>query len=146
MSWHCCITCLPTVLCVGHGYLWYTQSGSIRRNMQLKIHHHWNKNVVILIKFSALTPLEVVILTTYDEANYENVVKMTITCHWYITSQELCTKFTVCISWFCHVLVIIDIIHILQGYFTGTGAIIYDCPRASEITLKHMGKYLTAID
>ena len=29
--------------------------------------------------------------------------------------------------------------HILQGYFTGIGA--DDCPSASEVTLKEMGKY-----
>ena len=28
--------------------------------------------------------------------------------------------------------------HILKGYFTGTGAI-YDCPSASEVTLKDKG-------
>ena len=32
----------------------------------------------------------------------------------------------------------IDIAHILQGYFTGTGAIL-----ASEVTLTEMGKYIT---
>ena len=33
--------------------------------------------------------------------------------------------------------------HILQGNFTGTGAIIwlpYDCPSASEVTLEDMGE------
>ena len=32
--------------------------------------------------------------------------------------------------------------HIPQGYFTGTGAVIehsYDCPSASEVTLKDRG-------
>ena len=29
--------------------------------------------------------------------------------------------------------------HILQGYFTGTGAI-YDCPSAKGATLKNVGK------
>ena len=33
---------------------------------------------------------------------------------------------------------VVDIIHILQGYFTSTGAIIW-LPSASEATLKNMG-------
>ena len=32
------------------------------------------------------------------------------------------------------------ITHILQGSFTDTGAIVYDCPSVSEGTLKDMGK------
>ena len=36
-----------------------------------------------------------------------------------------------------------DFTHILQGYFTGTGA--NDCPSASEATLKNMGKQVRSI-
>ena len=33
--------------------------------------------------------------------------------------------------------------YILQGYFTGTGAITrYDCPSASEVTLKNINKLI----
>ena len=37
---------------------------------------HWNKNVVILTKFSSLTALEVVILTTSSAASDDNFIKM----------------------------------------------------------------------
>ena len=40
---------------------------------------------------------------------------------------------------FCFVLVLVGCTHILQGYFTSTGAII-DCPSAGAVTLKDMGK------
>ena len=65
------------------------------------------------------------------------------------TSKELCTWFVLCCGWGA-----VRFIHILQGYFNGTGATIwlpqchwshpegygYDCPNASDITLKDMGK------
>ena len=38
---------------------------------------HWNKNVVILTKFSSLAALEIVILTTSSAASDENFIKMT---------------------------------------------------------------------
>ena len=38
--------------------------------------HHWNKNVVILTKFSSLAALEVVILTTSSAASDEHFIKM----------------------------------------------------------------------
>ena len=37
---------------------------------------HWNKNVVILTKFSSLAALEVVILTTSSAASDEHFIKM----------------------------------------------------------------------
>ena len=37
-----------------------------------KCAHHWNENVVILMKFSSLAALEVVILTTFSAASDEN--------------------------------------------------------------------------
>ena len=40
---------------------------------------------------------------------------------------------------FCFRLVLFCCTHILQGYFTSTGAII-DCPSAGTVTLKDMGK------
>ena len=48
---------------------------------QLRRHHwphyfHWNKNVVILTKFSSLAALEVVILTTSSAASDEHFIKM----------------------------------------------------------------------
>ena len=39
-------------------------------------------------------------------------------------------------------LMLVDFIHILQDYFTGTGASIW-LPSASEVTLKDMGKLIT---
>ena len=38
---------------------------------------HWNRNFVILMKFSSLAALKVVILTTFSAASDENFVKMT---------------------------------------------------------------------
>ena len=38
--------------------------------------YHWNKNVVILTKFSSLAALEVVILTTSSAASDEHFIKM----------------------------------------------------------------------
>ena len=35
---------------------------------------HWNKNVVIMTKFSSLVALKVVILTSFDAANHRNFV------------------------------------------------------------------------
>ena len=40
------------------------------------MHLHWNKNVVILTKFSSLAALEVVILTTSSAASDEHFIKM----------------------------------------------------------------------
>ena len=37
---------------------------------------HWNKQVAILTKFSSLTVLEVVILTTSSAVSDENFIKM----------------------------------------------------------------------
>ena len=54
--------------------------------------------------------------------------------------QELCVLWAIDSTLFC--LVLIDFTHILQGGFTGIGAIIYDCPSASEATLKNMGRCL----
>ena len=42
-----------------------------------KLPHHWNGNVVILMKFSSLAALEVVILTTSGAASDDNFVNMT---------------------------------------------------------------------
>ena len=41
------------------------------------LQYHWNKNVVILTKFSSLATLEVVKMTTSSVASDENFVKMT---------------------------------------------------------------------
>ena len=41
-------------------------------------HLHWNRNVIILTKFSSMAALDVVILTTSSAANDENFIKMTI--------------------------------------------------------------------
>ena len=50
-----------------------------------------------------------------------------------------------CFVGFCHGLVPVDFVHILQGYFFGTGETnIY--PSASEATLKNIGKYATWIN
>ena len=38
--------------------------------------HHWNGNVIILMKFSSLAALKVVILTTFGAASDENFIKM----------------------------------------------------------------------
>ena len=47
---------------------------------------HWNKNVVILTKFSSLAALEVVILTTSSAASDEHFIKMkTFPFQWYST-------------------------------------------------------------
>ena len=53
----------------------------------------------------------------------------------YSTSQEVCTL------WFVVFCFVVDYTFIFKGYFTGTGAII-DCPSASEVTLKDMGKWI----
>ena len=37
---------------------------------------HWNRNAVILMKFSLLAALEIVILTTSDAASDEDFIKM----------------------------------------------------------------------
>ena len=49
---------------------------------------HWNKNVVILTKFSSLATLEVVILTTSSAASDEHFIKMkTFPFQWYSYSD-----------------------------------------------------------
>ena len=44
--------------------------------IQFSVAIHWNKNVVILTKFSSLAALEVVILTTSSAASDEHFIKM----------------------------------------------------------------------
>ena len=44
--------------------------------LALKVSTHWNKNVVILTKFSSLAALEVVTLTTSSAASDDNFIKM----------------------------------------------------------------------
>ena len=44
--------------------------------MSNQVSKHWNKNVVILTKFSSLAALEVVILTTSSAASDEHFIKM----------------------------------------------------------------------
>ena len=52
--------------------------------------HHWNKNVVILTKFSSLAALEVVILTTSSAASDEHFIKMkTFPFQWYSGAWNL---------------------------------------------------------
>ena len=73
---------------------------------------HWNENVIILTKFSSLTALEVVILTTSSAISDENVIKMTTSPFqwfrhgWVITSHGstwIWSKSTVIIPPFpCH--------------------------------------------
>ena len=63
---------------------------------------HWNKNVVILTKFSSLAALEVVILTTSSAASDEHFIKMkTFPFQWswlessrHSTSRYVCGVFS----------------------------------------------------
>ena len=63
----------------------------------------------------------------------------------YSTSLRIFYMVSPFVVFHCGVLLILsDFAHILQGYFTGTGAILWqDCPSASEATLKDMGKWIT---
>ena len=71
---------------------------------QTTSNHHWNKNVVILTKFSSLAALEVVILTTSSAASDEHFIKMKtfpfqwlcpFRCGYCVTTEKFCST---CIS------------------------------------------------
>ena len=64
---------------------------------------HWNRNIVILKKFSSLAALEVVILTTTNAGGDENFIKMVTfpfqCCEYYIIGMELLVKIVDSVKW-----------------------------------------------
>ena len=83
--------------------------------------------------------LEVVIMTICGTVSDDKVVTLkTYAFHWTVfhmhsASPELCPWFP-----FCHDLLLVNFIHILQGYFIGIRAFIW-LPHACAATLKDLG-------
>ena len=98
VNWHYIIFTrlrkLPVYTVESDDYVWYRKQ---RRYLlfckDMSMCHHWNENVIILMKFSSLAAPKVVILTTFGAASDEDFIKMK-------TFSFQCTELPFCLL-FC---------------------------------------------
>ena len=88
--------------------------------------YHWKQKVVNLTTFPSLVAPQVALMTTYGATSSDKVVKLTIFCFQWLYIRYISTNMNMVLSLLCLMRFGTgNIIHILQGYFTDTGTIMW---------------------